>query len=410
MEVIKTLFEDKLLPDTRDPITVFSIPTCEGEFGLFAPQADVWKKLSYLVALQIPIQCAFAAIIYTFIVKKRGTPGAYLLGWGLIIPAACILPYYILELVDVHNKVIRLALGNVMTIVSFRCIEAMYSTFPNPAVEASISNYVIYYTALVPFVWDSTTNSPKRSRRTEVFSTFLWLFFVFHAYSLLLSFMIHHDFKPYANDAVKYDRFHLNLELFTPQHLANGYLMVVLTFLNLSLAFGTSAFGLKALGFSTVPIFLNPLFASSTPTEFWTKRWNVMIHQTLKYGIFHPVRKMFSPKVAILVTLVVSGLYHEYIWDLQHQCLNENGDHNCHKPIFGRLTMFFFFTGLIILLERPVSKLMFVRLLSRSSPIFITSTLLVLMHVPFAHWYYGDWVQGGYFNEFAAALWQIKKL
>ena len=159
---MKLWFEDKLLTDTRDPIITFSIPRCDGEFGLFAPHGNMWKQLVYISTLQIPIQCAFAAIIYSFIIKKRGTTGAYLLGWGVIIPASCILPFYLLEFLDIRNKCLKLVGAQSPTVVVFRCIEAMYDTSPSPAVEASISNYITYYSSLVPCVWDSKTNGRKR--------------------------------------------------------------------------------------------------------------------------------------------------------------------------------------------------------------------------------------------------------
>jgi len=415
MEFLTGLFEDKILTDTRNPIQTFSLPGHDEEFGLFAPDAEIWKQLIYYVALQIPIQCAFAAIIYIFIVKNRKTTQAYLIGWGLIIPLSCILPFYILEFLDIRNKVVKLAGGNLMSIVAFKCIEAMFGTPPSPVVEVSISNYMAYYSTLVPFVWDEKILGRKRVTAAEIFRTIFWLLFVFHVYSLFLSFMVYHDFKPFANDTVELEQVHLNLDLFTPQHLANGYLLSVMTFLHLALVFGVNALASKAQGYSTRPIFLNPLFASRSPTEFWTKRWNVMIHQMLKYGAFLPAKKLLNPTISVLVAFVASGLFHDYAWVLDFYHTDYYYDTNgicqgCYAPIFGRLTVFFLFTGLIMLLERPVSKLPFVISLSRILPTFAISTMLVLIHVPFSHWYYGDWVKAGFFHEFTLALWHIRKL
>jgi len=319
MEFFKDLFANKILTDTRlHPILTFSLPfhhhPSSTTFGLFPPTSETWLQLSYYVLLQIPIQCAFAFLIYTTIIPHRGTTKAYLIGWGFIIPLSCGMPFWILECLDVRNKVVKLAGGNIMSIVGFRCVEAMYGTPPSPVVEASLSNYVAYYNTLVPFVWDEKTQARKRVTAGEILRTVVWLVFVFHAYSLLLSFMIHYDFKPFPNDHVELDQFHLTLDLFTPQHFANGYLLAVLTYLNLSLGFGATALGNKLQGHSTVPIFRNPLFASRTPTEFWTRRWNVMIHLMMKYGVFRPMRRMVGGSVAVVVAFVVSGLFHEYAW------------------------------------------------------------------------------------------------
>jgi len=74
------------------------------------------------------------------------------------------------------------------------------------------------------------------------------------------------------------------------------------------------------------------------------------------------------------------------------------------------MTAFFGITGIIMLLERPFIKYILPSSFSQRIPTFVISTLLVLLHVPFSHWYYGDWVVGGYFNEIAIGLWQIKKI
>jgi len=416
MQVIKTWFEDKLLTCTKDPITTFSIPSYDGEFGLFAPQGNIWKQLGYFGTLQILIQCAFAAIIYSFIIKMRGTIGAYLLGWGVIIPASCILPFYLLEFLDIRNKCLKLIGAQSPTVVVFRCIEAMYDTSPSPAVEASISNYIAYYSSMVPCVWDSKTNGRKRINVIELLSAFLRLFLQFHVYSLLLSFMLHHDFKPLTNDFVNQDQFNINIDLFTPQHLVNGYLTVVIIYFHLAFGLGLMGFAVQAQGYSIVNIFRNPLFACHTPTEFWTERWNTTVHQMLKHGVFLPIQKqkLANPAISILVTFIISGLYHDYSWGnifyYQAHYYDDNGCNSCHVPIYGRVTTFFLFTGLIMLLERPVTKLPFVQFLSQNLPLFVKSTLIVLIHAPFAHLYYGDWIQGGFFNDSTLLFWHIKKL
>jgi len=418
--VIKGLFADKLLNDNRVAILTFSIPfgLNEEEFGLFAPQFEPWKQLIYLVALQIPLQCIFAGIIYALIIKKRGTTSAYLLGWGVIIPTCCVLPFWILDVLDIRNKNVSLAGANLFSIVGFKCIEAMYGTPPSPAVETSVYHYMAYYTTLVPFVWDSKTNSRTKVKRMELIYTILWLFVLFHVYSLFLSYMIYHNYKPFKgdDDNVQLDQWNLTLDLISPSHMVNGYLMCVLTFCNLALGFGLTALGNKLQGYSTEPIFINPLFASRTPTEFWTKRWNIMVHRLLKYGVFFPAKRIVqSSQLSLLITFVVSGLYHDYAWlvnfyNTQHNNCNDDTCHEYHTPLFGTKTLFFLTTGLIMLLERPVSKLPVVTTLAEKLPTFIISTLMVLVHVPVSHWYYGDWVVGGYFNQMAVGLWHIKKV
>ena len=39
------LFLDDLVEDTRDPLLSFTIPGLDGDFGLFAPQWEIWRQL-----------------------------------------------------------------------------------------------------------------------------------------------------------------------------------------------------------------------------------------------------------------------------------------------------------------------------------------------------------------------------
>jgi len=85
-----------------------------------------------------------------------------------------------------------------------------------------------------------------------------------------------------------------------------------------------------------------------------------------------------------------------------------------------------------MLLERRMSKFAPIHWMARNLPTAIIAHLLLLVHLPVAHWYvvrilyygelyvnsydcvdfryYGDWIEGGYFDHFAVALWQIKQL
>jgi len=94
-------------------------------------------------------------------------------------------------------------------------------------------------------------------------------------------------------------------------------------------------------------------------------------------------------------TFLASGLYHDYVWTTMFYnngvCAN---DENCHEFQFGRVTAFFAFTGIIMLLERPLRKLALVQWLSSHLPTVVIAQILVCVHVPVVKWYGGDWVEG----------------
>lgn len=110
-------------------------------------------------------------------------------------------------------------------------------------------------------------------------------------------------------------------------------------------------------------------------------------------GIFKPSKLCFSTTTAMFLTFVVSGLYHEYVWacifynqtylhDAEGNCTNEE----CYVFKFGRVTAFFAYTAIIMLLERPIKKLSTVKWLSTYMPTLVIAQLLVLIHVPFVKW------------------------
>jgi hypothetical protein len=95
----------------------------------------------------------------------------------------------------------------------------------------------------------------------------------------------------------------------------------------------------------------------------------------------------------VFLTFLVSGLYHEYVWacmfynqthlyDVEGKCTNEE----CYELKFGRVTAFFAYTAIIMLLERPIKNLSTVKWLSTCLPTLAIAQLLVLVHIPFVKW------------------------
>jgi hypothetical protein len=232
------------------------------------------------VLIQSVIQCAFAVVIYKFIVQRRGTTGAYLLGWAVIVPIAIYLPFFFLEFLDLRNKVIALSASTLMTVICFRCIEAMYNTSPD-VVETSIENYIAYYSSIVPFVWDSKTKERKKITASELISSFVGILVFFTATSLLLSFLMYTNYRPF-DSPVRLDGMEWSIDLLTPAHIGNAYFHVLLLYCTLKTGFDLTAFGENLKGVASQKIFDSPFVGTRSLTDFWTNRWNRMIQQVLK--------------------------------------------------------------------------------------------------------------------------------
>jgi hypothetical protein len=332
---------------------------------------------------------------------------SYLLGWGVIIPLAVAFPYPMLRFLQIHNKVIKMSLATTTFIVAFRCIEAMYHTSP-AVVETNLMTYVVYYSSILHFEWDPVACLRRPVMAMELLRNFLYLGATMGLLSLVLSWEMHYQFRPFASPSpVQLHEYHLNYDLWQPAHLGNMYGLAVLTYLTLSFGFDLTAIGEQFKGYYTAPLFDLPLWTSRGPTEFWTLKWNRMIHIVLKYGAFYPARQFCSPRLAVLLTFIVSGLVHDFVWSLIFYRHDPQDDLQ-FAPVVFKLTAFFLWNGVVMVLERPVGRL--IQPVSSQLPTIVVSTLVVLTALPVAHWYVGDWVEGGYFRDLSIGLWTIRKL
>jgi len=416
IKFLQRLFNDDFIVDDREPFVTFQIASIEGEFSLFAPKAEPWKLLVLFNLLQTVIQIVFACVIYYGIVKRRGTIGSYFIGWGFIIPISLYLPFYLVDTLDLRNKMLCLGSSTASSVIFFRCIEAMYGTSPD-FVELSISNYCSYYGSLATYVWNEKTKQRESITRMRLSRSLMERLFNFAALSLVLSILSHYDFKPFE-DTVDFTSRDISQDLLSLGNLSNSYLLILLFYFTLNNLFELNAFGENVKGFVTEPIFHSPLTHSKTPTEFWTKRWNHMTHRLLKGGIFEPAKLCFGDKkFAMFLTFVASGLYHEYVWttmfynqkyryDENDACTNEE---NCYEFNFGRVTAFFAYAGIIMHFERPVRKLAFVKWLSSHLPTLMVAQMLVCIHAPLVKLYGGDWVKGGFFDDLSIATFTLRK-
>eukprot|EP00980_Cylindrotheca_fusiformis_P001575 scaffold360_cov107-Cylindrotheca_fusiformis.AAC.5 len=363
---LQKLFEEKYIVDDREPLLIFKLPfSNDDDWALFAPKAGIWFQMLASAVFQSVIQCIFAVLVYKFIVQRRKTMGSYLLGWGFVIPMSCYLPFYLLELLDSRSRPLNLTFSVLMTCVSFRCIEAMFDTSP-PVVESSLLNYMAYYSSPVPFVWDEKANGRKRASLAKVASFASEIFVSFIIVSMLLSFLMHFDFRPFGEDSVPFESFHWTWDLFSLRHFGNAYFHSLLIYFTLSVGFNLSALAEMIKGYDVRRIFDSPFLLSRSPTEFWTERWNIMIQQILK----------------------VSRLQFFY-------------DGNAVEPVPSSTPN---------PAARPLGKLCLFQWMKHNLPRPVIAHALIFLHLPFAVWYYGDWIAGGYFDNFSIYLWSIQRV
>ncbi len=86
----------------------------------------------------------------------------------------------------------------------------------------------------------------------------------------------------------------------------------------------------------------NP-FSAKNLSDFWGNRWNIWVSSWLSQIAFKPLKR--NPKLAVMTTFVLSGLWHEVIINIPHLILTG-------EKIFGFVTLYFVIQGIGVLISR----------------------------------------------------------
>lgn len=165
--------------------------------------------------------CIYASIIHSLIIKNRGAQWTYLLGYGILIPSVLQIPYPLIDYLGVTNRVLRMSLTVLPSNVTFRCIEAMHGTSPI-CVENSLTNYLIYYSSVVDFMWDKKTGQRMKNTLQGLFLYLCHIVIHIVMLSPLLSILFHYDYKPFPSN-IALEKYNFSLELLKPAQLMNNY-------------------------------------------------------------------------------------------------------------------------------------------------------------------------------------------
>jgi hypothetical protein len=406
--LLRILFADKLDEDTREPILTFSITSSGAEYGLLAPSLSFWVQMAALLVLQSILCNALAAVVYCGIIQRRGTSTAYLIGYGFVMPFVVAMPFYLIQALDLRNTCFMVAVASTPVLLTFRCLEAMHGFSP-PAVEARITNYMLYYGSVIEFVFDGRTNHAVRSTTAEALTKarrflafYLFLALLFSALEPCAYAPI--DMRPrgasgHAMEATIGDFLH-------PGHLANNFAVAYVTHVCLhtgTLGFG-SAISLLA-GIKTMDIANNPFFSSSSPSDFWGRRWNCLVHGVLKRGVYKPVRSISeNAAVAAIATFVASGFLHEYI--LAIISMDGKGEGTSSgvgddKPVrYGMHLAFFAYNAIIFTLEHLLGEAYIFKVAGRTLHPTIISLCVVCSVLPIAHWFTDEYKSTGFYSDY----------
>ncbi len=168
----------------------------------------------------------------------------------------------------------------------------------------------------------------------------------------------------------------------------------------LSVSLSQSSLGVSTIynllyGFETYEVVQNPMFKSKSVSEFWGRRWNMLVHKGLKNGVYKPTRKRTSSKVlGAMATFVVSGIIHEYVNFVLFAHLN---DLHHHQFSWNQMK-FFGWNGVLLALEYGIGHWAIFKWISRNLPQFFVTALILSCALPLAHLFTGEYIQHGWFD------------
>jgi Membrane bound O-acyl transferase family len=168
-------------------------------------------------------------------------------------------------------------------------------------------------------------------------------------------------------------------------------------------------------GLQLEEIWIDPLSKSASFSDFWSRRWNITVHTTLKRGVFLPVRRYFSKYVALVATFLVSGLFHEWIVWLTFSLLTpinegeeECSNASCYQPTYGPATVFFLFQAVLIALEFWLSSKL--KATTNWIPAQIAPLLVVCIGGSMAHWFSDGYVHSSFFLDSRVAYVFVRRI
>ena len=376
------------------------------------------------------VAIVIGCILYYFSVRPemQFTTTSYLVGYGFILPFWLAFPVTASRLLGVHNKIVRFTMTTCVTsICSFRTTAAIHGFSPQHT-TTSMKRFVFYYSAPILAKYNSKTKKYVGTNhviRTMAFAKFYgWILL---AGMMASAFELFPEYLPaLAKEptTVWYDwKLIFNLNNLKNNLLYAAFFQIYLTTFTQAM----SALQMAVTLVETENVMNNPVFGATSPSNFWGRRWNLLIHDVLKRGVFLPVRRQFGSNTAALVaTFAASGLFHEWLqltlfptWD--HEVSDDGTCRllkglpddsavtilHCYSPQWGASMAFFLWQAMLIAIEFAVGPYCKGFFLGVPAP--VKTILTVVAGGCVAHWFTEPYVHSNFFLDGNAALFYLKR-
>jgi hypothetical protein len=144
----------------------------------------------------------------------------------------------------------------------------------------SFNIYAAYFTLPFDMSFDANTNEPIMATRDDIQTGRKTII-------LLCPILSPFEYAPFDHGGREED-----LGLLHWRHL--GDCLVIAFFFQQGLSVSFSVFGIavqSTLGYRCTPMIKSPILEATSPSDFWGRRWNVLVHAVMKRGLYKPARR-----------------------------------------------------------------------------------------------------------------------
>lgn len=246
-----------------------------------------------------------------------------------------------------------------------------------------MKKYLLYNAAVLELDFDEK-NEVKKASSSDKQHILVQFLRQYLALGFFLSFLSSFEYEVFESDI------DANIHPFQWHHLMDVNLVfnnIVITILMQQtltvFSLMLSIFASTILGIKVNEAMSNPVFTASSPSDFWGRKWNLIVHGALKRGVFKPVYRFSTSKIlAVLATFVASGAFHEYTLLACFPAHLQSG-----TPAFGIQTKFMAWNALIICMEGFVHNYFIFQWMKRNVAAPILTFLVIGTAMPVAHWF-----------------------
>lgn len=298
-------------------IFVVGHATAASSITLHAPALPVWREVGAAFALGASVNTILAVIIW-----RANT--LFALVWSA---AALCLPFFL----PMHYGISASAVALINFIGAWKTLDIVAGTAPKTVLDGGLGGLIAHFAS--PVEYRIARGREAEPAKALVARPGLWMAELRQTTQdyagLALAGMVRSTFgavaSPWSGAGVLY------AEVWT-------------VYLFLRLFTGAFATLLALAGYHGRQMWGDPLTRATSISDFWSRRWNLLIHGLFRRTVFAPLTARGVPASAAgALAFALSGAFHEYAFALQQPSLRSS---------LGRCMLFFLLQAPVVSLEK----------------------------------------------------------